>query len=58
MSSFLLEKIFVVCIMQMSPRKGQLFSDLGKRDVTVIHSKKDAALLTTVDVMLLNDFVC
>ena len=56
--SVTVEKTFVVCTMQMSPRKEQLFSDLGKRDVAVIHSKKDAALLTTVDVMLLNDFVC
>jgi len=58
MSSFLPEKTFVVCTMQMSPSKGQLLADPGKRDVTVIHSKKDAALLTTADVMLLNDFGC
>lgn len=58
MSSFLPEKTFVVCTMQMSPSKGQLLADPGKRDVTVIHSKKDAALLTTADVKLLNDFGC
>lgn len=58
MSSFLPEKTFVVCTMEMSLSKGQLLASPGKRNVTVIHSIKDAALLTTANVILFNDFSC
>ncbi|WP_299895261.1 hypothetical protein [uncultured Aquimarina sp.] len=58
MSSYLPEKTFVVCTMQMSPTKGQLLADPDKRDISVLHSKKDVALLTKDDLMLMNDFGC
>ncbi|RKN02951.1 hypothetical protein [Aquimarina sp. AD1] len=58
MSSYLPEKTFVVCTMQMSPTKGQLLADPDRRDIDVLHSKKDVALLTEVDLILMNDFGC
>ncbi len=58
MSSYLPEKAFVVCTMQMSPTKGQLLADPDRRDISVIHSKKEAALLTRVDLLLKDDFGC
>ncbi|SEL43417.1 protein of unknown function [Aquimarina amphilecti] len=58
MSSYLPQKTFAVCTMQMSPTKGQLLADEGARKLSVIHSKKDAVLLTKVDLVLMNDFGC
>ena len=58
MSSYLPQKTFAVCTMQMSPAKGQLLADGGARNLSVIHSKKDAVLLTKADLVLMNDFAC
>jgi len=58
MSSYLPQKTFVVCTMQMSPGPGHLLADSSKRNLSVIHSKKDAVMLTKVDLLLLNDFGC
>tara|TARA_R110000751_G_scaffold305198_1_gene421412 strand:- start:57657 stop:57908 length:252 start_codon:yes stop_codon:yes gene_type:complete len=44
--------------MQMSPTKGKLLADGGARELSVINSKKDAVLLTKVDLVLMNDFPC
>lgn len=54
MGSYLPQKTFVVCTMQMSPGPGQLLADHSARDISVIHSKKDAAMLTEEDKMTFN----
>lgn len=56
MSSYLPQKTFVVCTLQMSPTKGELLADGDARSLSVIHSKKDAVLLTKDDLVLLADF--
>lgn len=58
MSSYLPQKTFAVCTMQMSPTKGELLADGNARKLSVIHSKKDAVLLTKDDLVLKNDFGC
>lgn len=58
MSSYLPQETSVVCTMQMSPTPGKLLADPATRNLSVIHSKKDAIMLTEADTVLKADFSC